>query len=373
MKINFIAEGVLEDWYCSVHDETLFYCSDSRLQFKIRQSEDFPRAINFIASYEEEVDVKIFDFIDGLIVGRYVKGMEGELNLPYIRNDVELIKSCGEINQKFHVRKNHLPNEVQVLCFEIERRFIEEIDRFFKVVAWSQGVNKLLSFTNRISFFWNTREDNPQYYLMPLDENAVIELGMSHGIYWDRQSLDDIKLLEGKVQGGISLGHELAREAFFIWNHSPKSGLMLLTSALEVSIKQHISRQASSTSWIFENIPSPPVEKLIKSYIPILHSSNSMIENWSELKVVFKSIKDMVEYRNKIAHLGQLANGVVLSKSDKDKFFQTVMDFLYILDVLEGETWAVAHISSATLKCLRWESTDERFLYRRSKTILQIL
>lgn len=45
----------------------------------------------------------------------------------------------------------------------------------------------------------------------------------------------------------------------------------MMTSALETGIKTHISKLSPDTEWLLENLPSPPIDKIFKNYIPLLY------------------------------------------------------------------------------------------------------
>ncbi|HHE9409934.1 TPA: hypothetical protein ACPGZZ_000807 [Haemophilus influenzae] len=84
-----------------------------------------------------------------------------------------------------------------------------------------------------------------------------------------------------------------------------------MTSALETGIKTHISKLSPDTEWLLENLPSPPIDKIFKNYIPLLYEKcGRAIEFQKELKSLTKQIKDIIEVRNKIAHTGKLPENI---------------------------------------------------------------
>ena len=68
------------------------------------------------------------------------------------------------------------------------------------------------------------------------------------------------------------LGHILLKEAGIIDKKSLRSLIMIMTAALEAAIKIHIGKITPDTNWLMEKTPSPPMHKMSREYLPLLHS-----------------------------------------------------------------------------------------------------
>lgn len=143
------------------------------------------------------------------------------------------------------------------------------------------------------------------------------------------------------------LGHELLREAVLNRKANPRSSLILAVAAAEVGFKQFAAIMLPDTAWILE-LPTPPLTEMLSKF------------PWAALKAriggkpafvpdsIAKQLKKAVMLRNKVVHAG----AVELKKETLDSIITTMHDFLYFLDALSGEMWAVKHISPGFLKSL---------------------
>lgn len=100
-----------------------------------------------------------------------------------------------------------------------------------------------------------------------------------------------------------------------------------------------------------EEAASPPIFKILRDYIPMLHTSRGEdMSYWPQLRPLFGRVQKLIEIRNKVAHTGQIP-------VDADTVYnnlQLVCDFLYILDVLDGMEWAKSRVSSDVGVLLNW-------------------
>jgi hypothetical protein len=108
-------------------------------------------------------------------------------------------------------------------------------------------------------------------------------------------------------------------------------------AALEVGVKQHISTVAPDTRWLLEEMPAPPVLKLLK-YVPQLYSSND-----STIRLVDDDIGRRIavatDLRNKVAHRGSATDAI--DHRALERTLATIRGLLQRLDTLRGFAWAV--------------------------------
>jgi hypothetical protein len=88
---------------------------------------------------------------------------------------------------------------------------------------------------------------------------------------------------------------------------------------------------------LIENLPSPPLEKLLKGYIPTFPSKADGFEAVPSVpSEMYKAIKEAVEERNKVVH----GRSVDLDRQHIEAMLICVLDLLYFLDYHAGHGWA---------------------------------
>jgi hypothetical protein len=171
------------------------------------------------------------------------------------------------------------------------------------------------------------------------------------GIQWDEQYKSEIFDLWNMPETVEPLGHALLREAASVSNESPRSSILIMTAALETAVKMHISKLAQDTAWLMEETSSPPIFKILRDYIPLLHTRRGKdMSYWSQLRPLILRIQKLIEVRNKVAHTGRIPAGADTIYNN----LQLVCDFLYILDVLDGMEWAKTRVSAKVGDLLNW-------------------
>jgi len=140
------------------------------------------------------------------------------------------------------------------------------------------------------------------------------------------------------------VGHQLLREAQYLRNTNPRISIVVAISALEVAVKECISKLNPNSNWLVENLPSPNVRKLINEYIPKL-LCNTTLESVLPLpKYLNDTVRKGVQIRNQVAHLGRKSP----SRESTNEILSTVQDVLWLLDICSGHKWALEHISKDT-------------------------
>lgn len=154
------------------------------------------------------------------------------------------------------------------------------------------------------------------------------------------------------------LGHQLFREAIDLQHSNPRVAIVLAISALEVAVKECLSQFVPDSSWIIENIPSPPIRKIINEYLPDILKDKAPARNVFPLPPFLdKSIEKGISKRNKITHLGAKAP----NRDQIDKIICAVQDIIWLLDFCSGHDWALENISSDTMDYLRSKMNNIKF------------
>lgn len=143
--------------------------------------------------------------------------------------------------------------------------------------------------------------------------------------------------------------HELFREAWGQRNNNPRSSLVTGISSLEVAIKSTIGTLIPGASWLAENMPSPPVIRLLNEYLPLLPARNKINNKvLPPPKETVDLIKKGVTIRNQITHIG----GNAPADDTLDEILEAARDIMWLLDYYCGHNWAYQFISEETRKRL---------------------
>lgn len=133
------------------------------------------------------------------------------------------------------------------------------------------------------------------------------------------------------------LGHELFREAWDLQASNPRSALIIGIAAAEIGFKQCVGALVPNAKWLVENVPSPPLEKMLREYLPQLLTRKTLNgrvlpppERW------LKILKKGITIRNNIVH----GNTTTLTRENLSDILKTIRELLYLLDIYCGNEWA---------------------------------
>ena len=259
-----------------------------------------------------------------------------------------------------------MPIDVQAICKEVSSLLERTLRRFLTLLRWSQDIrNDHILWEFDPSLYWRIREDG-FYYAAPTPKSEPFTLEMRHGVHWVDSNISDFKTIWNKPNAQESLGHELLREAVSVCETSPRSALLILCSALETAVKQHISFVVPKSAWLVREAPTPPVFKILQKYFPDIIQEESIRSNWAGLSKVFNVCKDLIEKRNLVAHRGNFEGAEKLKE-----YIDCVRDVLYIIDVLEGNEWAKNWVSPSIGELFSW-TQDERYKSRNTSIEIQM-
>ncbi|GMV29158.1 MAG: hypothetical protein AMXMBFR59_12830 [Rhodanobacteraceae bacterium] len=324
----------------------LRFCSDApAIDIELMPDENGDAGVRCKAKCSIPTSDEVWAFVDAYISGTHLQGLKPGIELPLIEDGVEKIDKEGRIKEHFRLPRRLLPDAVQSLLATADDRLKQSISRFVRTLRWRQDVDgPAQPFWEKPSLYWRTKEG--PFRIAPPSPIRV-SLPMRTGIIWDEES--QAALRQAWESGANEpLCYELLREARELVDTAERSALLIGFSALEVGIKHHLSAVAPSASWFFFNAPSPPVSKILKTYLPELHSGAMDPNGWKKLP----SVKDCAERdqeRNAVAHRGVLANPGGISE-----FLESVNEVLYLLEALRGNAWARDYIPTATQRSLGW-------------------
>jgi hypothetical protein len=152
--------------------------------------------------------------------------------------------------------------------------------------------------------------------------------------------------IEQYVKDGLRepVSHELLREAYSTADLNPRSGLVIGIAACEIGVKLCISSVVPAATWLVENLPSPPVEKMLREYLPKLPTGNRI--NGKVLPPpgrILNTIKKGVLLRNEIIH-----KGATVKQRTCEEVLGAITDVLRLCDYYSGYEWALNYLSAET-------------------------
>jgi hypothetical protein len=145
------------------------------------------------------------------------------------------------------------------------------------------------------------------------------------------------------------LGHDLLHEAWDIRRTNPRSALVIGMAAAETGFKQFCAAVAPDASWLIENVPSPPMVKMLEEYLPLIKTKcNIYGYTLAPPQPLTESLKKGVTLRNGIVH----GKNIGLKKETVEEILNATRDLLYLLDFYNGQFWAWEHVKPEYLHAL---------------------
>jgi hypothetical protein len=174
---------------------------------------------------------------------------------------------------------------------------ITEIHRLFRLLRWKYmlGSSELKHLSENISWSIDMEVWNPVVRCFAPENLRVTMI--------NKKPLDTVmikQLMETGKAEPIFL--ELLREANSISYSNLRSAFVIAVSALEVAVKYLIKNHAPITEWLVDEIPSPPIEKIINDFFPKLICGFTLTDDQKN------TLKSVVSIRNKMVHSGQITN-----------------------------------------------------------------
>ncbi len=315
------------------------------------------RGLECRAYSSRNVDPELRAFASELIDHRFRMYPEATIRLPLIRDKKELIDETGNLTKGFELPLEHYPLALQNICDEVARELHSALERFFKLIRWQQEVDGPHHvFEHEPALYWRVLPE-ADYHAVGRRQQQWVGRAPA-GIEWGEIDEREFNELWAKAGAVEPLGHELLREAQGSARSDPRSALLLAASALEAGVKTHIARLVPEVEWLMMEAPAPPVNKMLRHYLPKLHASKGIgLTEWTNLHPLFKEAEELAKLRNKLTHSGEMPEQVI---PNMRSFLTTVSDLLYILDLVEGNEWARENIQSSTRVMLGWPTTRRK-------------
>lgn len=143
------------------------------------------------------------------------------------------------------------------------------------------------------------------------------------------------------------LAHELLLEARALHPSNLRSSIVLTVTAAEVGFKQFAIDLVPGSKWLVENIPSPPLLKMLRDFLPTLPIRRKLVEQRQLMpESLLAELEKAVKLRNEVIHGGRGD----LKGSSVGSAIKAVRDLLYLLNGYSGDDWAFRNVSGETIK-----------------------
>jgi hypothetical protein len=297
------------------------------------------------------VALGLWTFVEQLINRRFEPSIGGSVELPLIVRDEVKIDETGHIADGFSIPFEMYPSPLQTVCDDVHRELRDGLVRFLKLLRWQQEIDaphRVFDFEP--SLYWRVAAG--PYYILGQKRQGGRTTRSPTGITWSDEDQREFGALWAHPTAEEPLAHELLREAKVALDGSPRSALLLAATAIETGVKMHAAKLVPDAGWLLSEMPSPPIHKMLRSYLPHLHATRGTgLADWAKLKPLFNHAQKLAEYRNDLTHAGQLPPEVL---ADLPELINSISDLLYVLDVLEGNQWAMECVGHKTRVLLGW-------------------
>lgn len=134
------------------------------------------------------------------------------------------------------------------------------------------------------------------------------------------------------------LAHDLLREAWRARHSNARAALIVGVAALETGIKQCAAQLAPDTGWLLEHVASPPLDRLLRDFLPLLPSQAGLPGGTVPpiSKSTIKVVRTAIELRNRVAH----GRADSVPAADLKRLLTVTHRLLYFFDFHCGHDWA---------------------------------
>jgi len=292
------------------------------------------------ATLERKPNPEILEMFECLRNNRMPKGFKKPKSLDKDFPDFDIydyIDDEGNIKDRYIVGLDLMPPDFQEFYFDINKTLLDFLRRTIKILRWRHNLegkhNPIQSWRG---FYWSF--DGKDWKSMPHSSVVKISQGSFSPITTDVR--DEVQNL---VRKGFDepIGHIIFREAWKQKEQNPRSSLILSIVSIEVGFKQCLGILLPQAQWLVENLPSPPITKMLSNFLPQLSTKLDIKGNvLPPPKFVMKLLQNGIEKRNKIVHIGSL----VPEHDELEKLLLAVRDTLYLLDYYCGNSWSLNNI-----------------------------
>lgn len=143
-------------------------------------------------------------------------------------------------------------------------------------------------------------------------------------------------------------GHAVLAEVKAQSHLGRRAAIILASAAIEIAVKNFLGKMVPGTEWLAENLPTPPIHKILRDYLPSILSKSRPREVLLEMELgskiplrLTKFVEELNNRRNRLVHGWSKGNADRICADD----IEGVRDLLYLLDFYAGNSWALENMS----------------------------
>jgi hypothetical protein len=238
-----------------------------------------------------------------------------------------------------------LPKRLADFIWQVSAILRTSLHRVTRMATWRSGIWDAQHDFNRRVVQWSW--DGLQWHPLPLAMQAEIYAYGYCGLSTTR-----VAGLQALIAGGNGEPphHELFSEAWSLQDEAPRSSLTIGVAALETAAKWAVMRLVPGSEWVVTNLPSPPVERVLRDFLP-----TASVPTWPDglrrqvPEALMKIVQKGVKLRNEIVHQAAAAP----SADSLEAILLGLREVILICDLYGGHTWSEEHLAENTLAEMR--------------------
>lgn len=241
-------------------------------------------------------------FVDRLGHGEYLPIPGTPITFPVRVRGEERIDSQGRILGTRTIPFEIYPAPVQVLWTQAYDTLTQAQGRFLRLLRWHQDIDGAHQpYDWQPALYWRSGKRFPdaEHYATQEPQSprawGTSDIRGGHDVVWDDGHAAAIRELWdlGATQ---PVSHELLCEARRLAaDGSHRGALLMAATAVETGVKDHIGHLRPHTQWILSKAPSPPIDKLLREYIPEMHGSSGIVSEWKHFAPLWTRCKKLTE------------------------------------------------------------------------------
>lgn len=244
--------------------------------------------------------------------------------------------------ERGNLRKDHIPPaEIMPPAFQdfssrVNNELTDYAYRTVRVLRWHHDVEGPHNPFGYRGFFWSF--DSTEWHRMPSTLTGKTS------------ALGSLRVTDAELEavvhavassGDEPLSHQLFREAWLQRSTNRRSALVIGVSAVEVATKECIAALAPDAEWLVREVQTPPVEKMLREYVPTLPAKNTVDGEVRFPSETLDELKKAVLWRNEVAHGGTLP----VRWDRLEAFLEfTARDLIWLLTYYAGADWAFKYV-----------------------------
>lgn len=242
-----------------------------------------------------------------------------------------------------------LDESLRSLCEMVDKELFGASVRVFGLLRWRNANPG--SYRRFLDTGTEWSHDGEQWFQLPA---RVVPRGrISRGLILTKESEHEVSQLASAALSE-PLAHGLLREAQSA-SRDPRTALISGVAALEIGVKACVAALLPLSQWLVENVPSPPVERLLVDYLPTLPAKNLINDKVLPPPPAHMAIiKKAVAMRNKVVHSGKAD----VTWENSNEALRVIADVLWLLDFYAGHAWALDHASRGMLEQMKNAGTS---------------